>query len=334
MSDSTASNSIVASELVKTYGKGDKAVRALAGISFGVPAGSVFGLLGPNGAGKSSTVKILSTLSRPDSGTATVAGLDIGKQPDEVRRVIGYVSQKPGFDPVATGKENLVLQARIHGLSGRAARRRADELLAHFDLTEAAHRLAGKWSGGMQRKLDVSLGLVHSPRVLFLDEPTTGLDPEARTDMWTEISRLATDQGLTVLLTTHYLDEADRLADRLVIIDRGAIVAEGTPDELKGRLNGDSVQVEFADVATAETARTLLRAVDGVQDVTIQAATVRARVTDGPSSLPAVLSALESRGIDLLAVSVARPSLDDVYLRYAGRSFQRADAASADRAVA
>jgi ABC-2 type transport system ATP-binding protein len=328
------SDSIIATDLVKTYGKGDKAVRALAGISFSVPAGSVFGLLGPNGAGKSSTVKILSTLSRSDSGTASVAGFDVGRKPDDVRRAIGYVSQKPGFDPVATGKENLVLQARIHGLSGRVARQRADELLAHFGLTEAAHRQTGKWSGGMQRKLDVSLGLVHNPRVLFLDEPTTGLDPETRTDMWTEISRLATDHGLTVLLTTHYLDEADRLADRLVIIDRGAIVAEGTPEELKSRLNGDTVQVEFADGATAETARALLAVLDGVQDVAVQATTVRARVADGPSSLPAVLSALDTGGTDLLAVSVARPSLDDVYLRYAGRSFQRADAAAAELAVA
>src|SRR4051812_23238134 len=226
------SDSIVAGELVKTYGKGDKAVRALAGVSFSVPAGSVFGLLGPNGAGKSSTVKILSTLSRADSGTATVAGHDVATAPEAVRRSIGYVSQKPGFDPVATGKENLVLQGRIHGLSGPSARRRADELLDLFGLAEAADRLAGKWSGGMQRKLDVCLGLVHHPQVLFLDEPTTGLDPEARTDMWSEISRLATDQGLTVLLTTHYLDEADRLADRLVIVDRGSVVAEGTPDEL------------------------------------------------------------------------------------------------------
>ena len=332
------SDSIVAHELVKTYGKGDKAVRAVAGISFTVPAGSVFGLLGPNGAGKSSTVKILSTLSRSDSGTASVAGFDVGTQADAVRRVIGYVSQKPGFDPMATGKENLVLQARIHGLSGRVARQRADQLLGHFGLTEAADRLAGKWSGGMQRKLDVSLGLVHSPRVLFLDEPTTGLDPEARTDMWNEISRLATDQGLTVLLTTHYLDEADKLADRLVIIDRGAIVAEGTPEELKAGLNGDTVQVEFADAAAAEAARTMLAAVSGVQDVSVEARTVRARVADGPASLPAVLSALEAGGANLVAVSVARPSLDDVYLRYAGRSFQRADAASsqgsADLAVA
>ena len=327
------SDSIIASELVKIYGKGDKAVRALAGISFSVPMGSVFGLLGPNGAGKSSTVKILSTLSRPNSGTATVAGFDVGTESDDVRRTIGYVSQKPGFDPVATGKENLVLQGRIHGLSGRAARRRADELLEHFGLTEAAHRLSGKWSGGMQRKLDVSLGLVHSPRVLFLDEPTTGLDPEARTDMWTEISRLTTEQGLTVLLTTHYLDEADRLADRLVIIDRGAIVAEGTPEELKGGLHGDTVQIEFADVAAAAAARALLIGVDGVREASVEAATVRARVADGPATLPAVLSALEGRA-ELVAVSVARPSLDDVYLRYAGRSFHRADTAAADLAVA
>ena len=328
------SDAIVASELVKTYGKGDKAVRALAGISFAVPAGSVFGLLGPNGAGKSSTVKILSTLARADSGTAGVAGFDVGTEPDAVRRSIGYVSQKPGFDPMATGKENLVLQGRIHGLPGRTARRRADELLEHFGLTEAGDRLAGKWSGGMQRKLDVSLGLVHRPRVLFLDEPTTGLDPEARADMWTEIARLASEQGLTVLLTTHYLDEADRLADRLVIIDRGAIVAEGTPEELKGGLQGDTIQVEFADVVAAEAARALLIGVAGVAEVKIEARTVRARVADGPAALPAVLSALEAGRSELLAVSVARPSLDDVYLRYAGRSFHRADTATTETAVA
>jgi ABC-2 type transport system ATP-binding protein len=324
---------IVADGLVKTYGSKDKSVRALAGISFAVSAGSVFGLLGPNGAGKSSTVKILSTLSRADDGTATVAGFDVSRQPDEVRRAIGYVSQKPGFDPIATGRENLILQARIHGLSGRAARRRADELLEHFGLAEAANRLAGKWSGGMQRKLDVCLGLIHSPQVLFLDEPTTGLDPEARADMWTEISRLTAEQGLTVLLTTHYLEEADRLADNLVIIDRGAIVAAGTPEELKTGLDGDLVQVELADVTTAQTARTRLTSVPGVHEVTVRSATLRATVADGTATLPAVLSALESGGIALLAVSVARPSLDDVYLRYAGRSFQRADTENATRAA-
>jgi ABC-2 type transport system ATP-binding protein len=263
-----------------------------------------------------------------------VAGHDVVTEADEVRRSIGYVSQKPGFDPVATGRENLVLQGRIHGLSGRSARRRADELLEHFGLADAANRLSGKWSGGMQRKLDVSMGLVHSPSVLFLDEPTTGLDPEARADMWTEIARLTSQQGLTVLLTTHYLEEADRLADRLVIIDRGAIVAEGTPEELKSGLEGDTVQAELADPGLAEAMRAALIAVPGVRDVSVQAGELRARVADGPATLPAVLSALESGGAELLSVSVARPSLDDVYLRYAGRSFQRADAAAMEREVA
>jgi ABC-2 type transport system ATP-binding protein len=279
-------------------------------------------------------VKILSTLSRADSGTATVAGFDVARAADDVRRVIGYVSQKPGFDPVASGRENLVLQARIHGLSGRTARRRADELLEHFGLTEAADRLTGKWSGGMQRKLDVALGLVHSPQVLFLDEPTTGLDPEARADMWTEIARLSAEQGLTVLLTTHYLEEADRLADQLVIIDRGAIVATGTPEELKNGLQGDTIQVQLADAASVRAARTLLSGVDGVREISVEASTLRARVSDGPAMLATVLSALEAGGTGLLAVSVARPSLDDVYLRYAGRSFQRADSAATEAAVA
>ncbi len=227
---------IDAAGLTKTYGSGDKAVRALAGIGFAVPAGSVFGLLGPNGAGKSTTVKVLTTLSRADAGTASVAGIDVHRHPARVRRVIGYVSQKPAFDPMGTGRENLVLAGRVHGLSGPAARARAEELLARFDLAEAGDRLAGKWSGGMQRKLDVATGLVHRPAVLFMDEPTTGLDPQARTEMWAEIARLAREDGLTVLLTTHYLEEADRLADRLVIIDRGRVVADGTPDELKAQL--------------------------------------------------------------------------------------------------
>jgi ABC-2 type transport system ATP-binding protein len=330
----TAPSAIEAIDLTKTYGKGGKAVHALAGLGFSVPAGTVFGLLGPNGAGKSTTVKILSTLARPDAGRATVAGFDIDRQADDVRHSIGYVSQKPGFDPVATGRENLILQGRIYGLTGRAARRRADELLERFGLTEAANRLTGKWSGGMQRKLDVSLGLIHRPQVLFLDEPTTGLDPEARADMWTEISRLTRLDGLTVLLTTHYLDEADRLADQLVIIDRGTIVAEGTPEELKNGLDGDTVQVDLGGAATAEAARVMLNRVDGVREVTVQGGSVRARVMDGPATLPAVLSALESGGIDLLAVSVARPSLDDVYLRYAGRSFERADTAATAKQVA
>ncbi len=315
------SDLIEADGLTKTYGKGDKAVKALTGVSFAVRAGSVFGLLGPNGAGKSSTVKILSTLSRADSGTATVAGFDVAGRPDAVRRAIGYVSQKPGFDPMATGRENLLLQARIHGLSRRAGQQRATELLERFGLTEAAGRLTGPWSGGMQRKLDVALGLIHRPQVLFLDEPTTGLDPEARSQLWTEIARLTVDEGLTVLLTTHYLEEADQLADQLVIIDRGAVVAQGAPEELKSGLNGDTLQVDLAEGESPARAAGLLEVVPGVREVTSVAATVRARVSDGPAVLPGVLAALAAGAVALRAVSMARPSLDDVYLRYAGRAF-------------
>jgi len=322
---------IEAVELTKTYGKGDKAVRALSGVSFSVRSGVIFGLLGPNGAGKSTTVKILTTLSTPDSGHATVAGIDIRRHPDQVRRVIGYVSQKPAFDPIATGRENLVLRGRIYGMSAREARRRADELLERFRLTEAATRLTSTWSGGMQRKLDVAMGLIHRPRVLFLDEPTTGLDPEARAEMWAEISALTRTERLTVLLTTHYLEEADRLASHLVIVDRGKVVASGSPDELKRHIGGDSVQVELADEDWNGHAQRTLQAVPGVTAVTADGSRLRARVTNGAAALPGVLTALEAAGIEPVSVSVARPSLDDVYLHHAGRAFREADQAGAGR---
>ena len=205
----------------------------------------IYGLLGPNGAGKSTTVKILTSLARPDSGQARVEGVDVLARPGQVRHMIGVVAQRSGADPTATGRENLILQGRLYGLRGAAVRARADELLAHFGLTEAAGRLVRTYSGGMQRRLDVALGLMHRPEVLFLDEPTTGLDPESRAAMWQEIARLAGGEGMTVLLTTHYLEEADRLASRLAIVDRGRVVATGTPDELKGELRGDAVHVEL-----------------------------------------------------------------------------------------
>jgi ABC-2 type transport system ATP-binding protein len=318
---------IEVSALVKTYGKGDKAVRAVNGVSFTVPSGGVFGLLGPNGAGKSTTVKILTTLAAADGGNASVAGIDVAADPAEVRRVIGYVPQKPCFDPTATGWENLSLQGRIYGLGGREIRSRAGELLERFSLTEAAGRVTKNWSGGMQRKLDVALGLIHRPQVLFLDEPTTGLDPEARVDMWAEISELTTSAGLTVLLTTHYLDEADKLAGRLVIVDGGRVVAAGTPERLKNELAGDTVAVELAEPAVNGQARTAVESVAGVSGVTTDGALLRASVGSGAATLPGVLAALDAAGVELAAVTVARPSLDDVYLRHAGRSFQAADEA-------
>jgi len=314
---------LAAADLVKTYkgGRGAPPVRALDGLSFEVEPGTVFALLGPNGAGKSTTVKVLTTLSRPDSGSASVAGIDVLHAPDAVRRAIGLVSQKPSGDPMATGRENLVLAARIQGSTAGEASARADRLLARFGLTDAADRLVKTYSGGMARKLDVALGIVHAPQVLFLDEPTTGLDPEARAEMWGEIARLAAEEEVTVLLTTHYLDEADRLAARLAIVDAGRVVVEGTPEELKRELRGDTVVVELAE-DDVPAGRAALSRVRGLADITVDRATLRARADGGAGAVPPVLAALETAGIPVASVTVARPSLDDVYLRHVGRSFE------------
>jgi ABC-2 type transport system ATP-binding protein len=312
-----------AAGLVKTYpgGRGKPRVRALDGLSIDVLAGTVFGLLGRNGAGKSSAVRILATLSRADSGQASVAGLDVRRDPDGVRRHVGLVSQKSSSDPMATARENLVLTGRIHGMRVADARSRAAELLSRFDLSTAADRLAKTFSGGMARKLDVAIGLMHRPDVLFLDEPTTGLDPEARAEMWAEIGRLSQD-GMTVLLTTHYLDEADRLADRLAIVDAGRVVVEGTPEQLKAQLRGDTVIVQLAGGAAAHDAARVLARGSAVHDLQVEGSTVLARATSGAVAVPVVLAALEEAGLDVGAVSVSRPSLDDVYLRHAGRRFE------------
>lgn len=313
---------IEARGLVKTYPKG---IRALSGLSFAVPAGTVFALLGPNGAGKSTTVKILTTLAQADSGTAFVAGLDVRARPARVRHAIGVVGQRSGADPMATGRENLLLSGRVQGLRGRELSRRADDLLSRFGLAGAAGRLVRTYSGGMQRRLDVTMGLVNRPQVLFLDEPTAGLDPESRSAMWAEIARLSADDGLTILLTTHYLEEADRLAGRLAIIDQGRVVAAGTPDELKGQLHGDAVHLEVP--ASTDSAQVLaaLGRVPGVGEARVDGTRVSARADEGASALPAVLAALDSAGISVRAATVARPSLDDVYLRHAGRRFADAD---------
>jgi ABC-2 type transport system ATP-binding protein len=326
----TPAPAIEARDLVKTYPGG---VQALDGMAVAVAPGTVFGLLGPNGAGKSTTVKILTTLARPDSGTALVAGHDVLRHPDRVRRVIGVVAQRSGADPVATGRENLLLQGRLYGLRGAALTRRVDELLERFDLVEAGKRLVKGYSGGMQRRLDVALGLVHRPEVLFLDEPTTGLDPQARTVMWQEIGRLAGEEGLTVLLTTHHLEEADRLAERVAIVDRGRVVAEGSPDELKGELRGDAVHVELAESAgpvDSDLLRTALTESAGVREAVVDGHRLSARADNGAVAVPRVLAVLEREGAVVASVTVARPSLDDVYLRYAGRRFAEADG-SAER---
>jgi ABC-2 type transport system ATP-binding protein len=312
---------ITAVGLIKKYGE----VTALDGLTFSVEPGTVFGLLGPNGAGKSTTIKILTTLSRPDSGSASVAGLDVLRRPDPVRRAIGVVTQKASMDPMATGRENLILTGRIYGMRSAEAKKRADELLDRFGLADAGRRFARTYSGGMQRKLDVAMGLVHRPQVLFLDEPTTGLDPQARADMWAEISQLARQERLTVLLTTHYLEEADQLADRLAIVDKGRVVAEGTPEQLKASLRGDAVVAELAPDADLSVARSAIERLRGTSEITVEGRSVRARVDDGASAVPSVLAALEGAGLAALSVTVARPSLDDVYLRHTGRTFAAAE---------
>jgi ABC-2 type transport system ATP-binding protein len=313
-------------DLTKTYPGG---VRALDGLTFSVPRGAVFGLLGPNGAGKSTAIKILTTLSRPDSGAARVAGFNVLAEPQQVRRAIGCVAQRSGVDMESTGLENLTLQGQLHGMGGAELKRRAAELLERFRLTKSAGLVARTYSGGMQRKLDVAMGLIHRPQVLFLDEPTTGLDPEARVDLWDEIARLARE-GLTILLTTHYLDEADRLAQRLAIVDRGRIVVEGTPEQLKAELRGDSIEIELAlaesGVSPAEaTVRQALERVAGVRDVNLDGVALHARADQGATAVPAMLAALESQAARVVSVKVSRPSLDDVYLRYTGRTFEQAE---------
>jgi ABC-2 type transport system ATP-binding protein len=310
-------HAIQASDLTKSYGD----VRALAGVSLAIEPGTLFALLGPNGAGKSTTVRILTTLAVPDSGSVRVAGIDALREPARVRRAIGVVGQKHGSDPQATGRENLELQGTLYGLHGAALRQRVTELLERFGIAHAGDRVVRTYSGGMQRRLDVAMGLMHEPRVLFLDEPTTGLDPEARRDVWREIRAIAAERGQTILLTTHYLEEADEFADRLAIMDRGKIVAAGTPDELKRALEGDSIRVQLARDVESSAVEHALGRVTGVADVTVADRVVRARAGDGAVAAPALLAALNAAGIRVATMTVARPSLDDVYLRHAGREF-------------
>jgi ABC-2 type transport system ATP-binding protein len=307
-------------QLRKRYGD----VKALDGVGFAVHAGEVFGLLGPNGAGKSTTVKVLATLTQPDAGHAEVAGHDVVREPNAVRRAIGYVPQSSGVDRDATGRENLMLQGRVQGMSGGVLETRVRELLELLGLAEAADRVVRGYSGGMKRRLDVGLGLVHRPQVLFLDEPTTGLDPEARASMWDELERLAEGESLTILLTTHYMEEADELADRLAIVSRGRVVVEGTPEELKQSLRGEAVEVELGDGRAAE-AEAVVGALEGVLESSVDGRRLRSRVASGARSIPSILSALEAKGIGVEAVTTHRPSLDDVYLHYTGREFAAED---------
>jgi ABC-2 type transport system ATP-binding protein len=318
--DSVTSAAISARSLRRTFKGGIEAVRD---IDLTVASGEVFGFLGPNGAGKTTTVRMLCTLLPPTAGTATVAGLDVVQDAAQVRRRIGVALQEIGLDPVQTGRELLELQCGLYGITGQRARARTGELLELVGLTDAADRRTKTYSGGMKRRLDLASALVHSPEVLFLDEPTTGLDPASRMTIWDEVRRINAG-GATVFLTTQYLEEADKLCDRLAIIDNGRIVAEGTPAQLKADMGHDavSIAVESEDVPATEAA---LAGLPGLERVVAEADGLALYVEDGASSIPEVVRRLERERIRAGAISVARPSLDDVFLKATGRRLEGQD---------
>jgi ABC-2 type transport system ATP-binding protein len=306
-------------DLRKTFTSRRSTVEAVRGVDLEVGRGEIFGFLGPNGAGKTTTLRMLATLIRPTSGEAWIAGVDLARDPAEVRRRIGYVPQGGSTDPAETGRGELVLQARLYGMPAKEAKARAAEVLEMLDLESSADRTISTYSGGMKRRLDVGLGIVHRPRVLFLDEPTTGLDPQARARMWDEVRRLR-EQGTTVFLTTHYLDEADALADRLAIIDHGTIVATGTSDELKRQVAGDVVRLGVN--GSRDRVVDLVAALPFVREVTIEDDLVRLYVDRGELAMPQLLRVLDGEGLTADSISIHRPSLDDVFLRQTGRSLR------------
>jgi ABC-2 type transport system ATP-binding protein len=301
--------------LRKRFGR----TEVLAGLDLAVQAGTIFALLGPNGSGKTTTINILTTLVQPDEGTVLVAGHDVVAKPEEVKRRISLTGQAAAVDEVLTGSENLVMFGRLSGLSPRAARHRAAELLQRFDLADAANRRLGTYSGGMRRRLDLALSLVVEVPVIFLDEPTTGLDTRSRQELWRVIRSLA-DGGATVLLTTQYLEEADLLADRIAVLDRGRIVAEGTADELKRQVAGDVVTLGV-NGATERVLETV-RLQPFVREATTEDGFVRLYVEHGETAVPQLLRLLDGAGLAASSIALHRPSLDDVFLRQTGRSLR------------
>jgi len=313
---------VITTENLRKSFRGRRAtVEAVKGVSFEVGRGEIFGFLGPNGAGKTTTLRMLTTLLPIDSGTASVAGSDVAREPKQVRRRIGYVCQAGGADDLSTGWENLILQGRLYGGDLDSVRQRAKELAAVLDLTEFAGRKVATYSGGQRRRLDVALGLIHQPEVLFLDEPTTGLDPQNRANLWDHI-RAIQERGSTVFLTTHYLEEADALCDRLTIMDHGSIVAEGTPRELKREVAGDSVMLGLVDDELVERASELLRTEPFIREIGVEGGGLHLYVEDGSAALPELLRLLDRERIALKSISLSEPTLDDVFLRFTGRSLR------------
>ncbi|MGC5287216.1 ATP-binding cassette domain-containing protein [Micromonospora sp. DT231] len=302
-------------------GRETKTVDAVRGVDLKVAEGEIFGFLGPNGAGKTTTLRMLATLIEPDGGDATIAGADLRKDPAEVRRRIGYVPQGGSTWDESTAREELVLHARMYGIGKADAQRRAVRALDAFQLTEYADRACKTYSGGQRRRVEIALGIIHEPKIVFLDEPTTGLDPQSRAHMWDEIRRLRGD-GMTVFITTHYLDEADALCDRIAIMDNGEVVAEGTPAELKREISGDVVLVGL-DLAVTPQAAQVLDDESYVNKLeAIDEGGLRLYVDEGAIAIPQVLRRLDHAGLELRSIELHRPSLDDVFLTKTGRSLR------------
>ncbi len=325
----TISDAVLAEGLVKHY----KTVKALDGLDLRVPKGTVLGILGPNGAGKTTAVKILTTLIRPDAGSAFVAGIDVAKDPREVRRNIGVSGQYAAVDEYLTGFENLDMVGRLYHLGRAASQARARELLVQFRLDDAADRPAKTYSGGMRRRLDLAGALVARPPVLFLDEPTTGLDPRSRTEMWDVLKDLVAG-GTSLLLTTQYLDEADLLADNIVVIDKGRKIAEGTSDQLKAQVGGERIEITVLDRGrTAEASGLLSQYAVGEVVIDAERRSLRVPVTGGASVLVEALRVLDSAGIGVDDVGLHRPTLDDVFLTLTGRPAEEVDASTEEGAA-
>jgi ABC-2 type transport system ATP-binding protein len=309
--------SIQVRELNKTY-KGD--VIAVKDISLTIDSGQIFGFLGPNGAGKSTTVKILTTLSLPTSGVARVGRYDVVRNPAEVRRISGVALQEIGLDPVMKSGELLTLQGQLFGMSTKQAKNRAEELLELVNLTDAVDRRVGTYSGGMKRRLDLALALVHAPEILFLDEPTTGLDPASRRDVWHEVRRLNRDLGMTIFLTTQYLEEADELAGRIAIINKGEIAAEGSPDELKAAFGAESINITLPSPELAIRAAHQLNTISN--NIQNDRNSVRVYLNQAAQSVPAVVDSLRSADLDPVSLTLTQPTLDDVFLKVTGSRIQ------------
>ncbi|MGB7340421.1 MAG: ATP-binding cassette domain-containing protein [Phototrophicaceae bacterium] len=307
---------IVANHLVKKFGD----FVAVNDVSFKVESGEIFGFLGPNGAGKSTIINMLTTLGIPTDGSATVGGFDIIKQAGDVRRIAGVALQEIGLDPIMKSMELLTIQGQAFGMSRKQANQRAEQLLDLVKLSEFTERRVGNYSGGMRRRLDLALALVHEPDILFLDEPTTGLDPASRRDVWQEVRRLNRTQGMTIFLTTQYLEEADELADRIAIIDKGDIVAEGKPDELKSEVGGEAINVSFATSELVERAQSELA---GMADRTqVDRKTLRLYLTNSASAVPKVVQQLQQANIELDTLTLTQATLDDVFLKVTGQRYE------------